>query len=77
MRVRHERDEAGRRVRRIEEPWPEPAVPAVYRDICGSAHEIPAEYDNARRGVAPEQVRPLKIPEAVLRDWAARLEEVG
>jgi hypothetical protein len=49
-------------------------VPPVYREICESRYDVPAEYDNARRGVPAEQVRPLGIPEAVLLDWAARLD---
>lgn len=73
VRVRHQRDESGRRIGRFTEPWPEPVVPAVYREICGSRYDVQAEYDNARHGVPADEVRPLGIPEAVLRDWAARL----
>jgi hypothetical protein len=57
----------------VREPRPEPQVPAVYREICGSRYDVVAEYDNARRGVPAEEVRPLGIPEALLSDWAARL----
>jgi hypothetical protein len=71
--VRREPDGAGGTIR-VREPWPEPVVPAVYREICGSRYDIVADYHNARHGVPRDEVRPLTVPVAVLERWVAQLD---
>jgi hypothetical protein len=59
---------------RVREPWPEPVVPTLYREICEGPYDIVAEYSNACHGVPRDEVRPLKVPLAVLERWAEQLE---
>lgn len=49
-------------------------MPSIYREICAARYDVPAEYNNARKGAVREDVRPLTIPESLLRDWAVRLD---
>jgi hypothetical protein len=73
MRVRLAPDGAGGTCL-VREPWPEPVVPALYRDICAAPYDIPAEFQRARHGVPREEVWPLTIPPALLERWAAQLD---
>jgi hypothetical protein len=59
---------------RVKEPWPEPLVPAIYREICEAPYDIAVEYHNARHGVPRDEVRPLTIPPALLARWIAELD---
>src|SRR5262249_41336028 len=52
---------------------PEPAVPAVYREVCASP--VVAEFHAARHGVPrPEDVRPLGLPAAQIDRWVRSLD---
>jgi hypothetical protein len=58
----------------VKEPWPEPVVPAVYREICEGAHDVVSEFQRARHGVPRDEVCPLLIPLTVLQRWVAQLD---
>jgi hypothetical protein len=74
---RWHRDDAGRKIRReIIGPQPEPAVPAIYREICGSSISIAEEFQKARHGRAKEEVTPLRIPAEVIKQWFEEVKKV-
>ncbi len=71
--MRHIRDDTGG-FALVHEPWPEPIVPPLLREIGEAPYDVAAEYHRARRGVAAELVLPLTLPETLLERWACRLD---